>query len=219
MRTINMELKKQAINILNKDRISNYAMINLLNNNKISKIEIYKSSVALKQNRSEKWVHLISKNLEELEEFIPLLKNERYFAATNTSFIETIAHNREVRWREDCFRLAYLKKDKFNCKTTYPELTLSDAEIVNNFWPYKSKYSLEYIKTRIKEGVSIGYFIKDKPISWIITQDDGAMGFFHTLKEYRRRGYGEKTTKALINKLMSNPPFTHLYFIFHKGHE
>ena len=212
MKKITSESKNQALKILNRDKILNYAMINLLKNNKISEIEIHKNCVAIKQNRSEGWVHLSANTLTELREFLPLIENEKYFAATNTDFIDIITGKKKVVWREDCYRLAYLNNNKF--KTfSYPAISLSDAEIVNNFWPYKSEYSLEYVKSRIKNGLSVGYFAENKLVSWIITQDDGAMGFFHTLKEYRRRGYGEKITKSLINKLIENQKIPFVYVI------
>lgn len=212
MKTINSKLKFKALELLNKDKVLNYAMINLLNENKISEIEVYKNCVAIKQNRSEAWVHLSARNINELKDFIPLIKDEKYFAATNTEFIDIIANNKKIIWREDCYKLAYLENKVFDIKE-YPPLTDLNKDIVNDFWPYKSEYSLDYIKTRIKDGVSVGYFIEDKLISWIITQDDGAMGFFHTLKEYRRNGYGEKITKSLINKLIKKDKLPFVYVI------
>ncbi len=212
MQIINSKLKEKALKILYKDKILNCAMINLLNDNKISEIEIYKNCVAIKQNRSEGWVHLSANDINELKDFIPFIKNEKYFAATNTEFVNIIANNKKIIWQENCYKLAYLENKAFTIKK-YPPLTISNTNIVNDFWPYKSEYSLDYVKTRIKDGESVGYFIGDKLISWIITQDDGAMGFFHTLKSYRRKGYGEKITKYLINKLIENKKIPFVYVI------
>lgn len=212
MKKITPELINKATAILKKNKIKNYALLNLIENNYISEIEIYKNCVAIKQNRSKGWIHLSCPNDENIETMSKLLKNERHFAATETKFINILSGGRKLLWHEDCNRLAYLKKEKFDIPLL-PSLKSEHAKTVNEYWPYKSDYSLRYVKRRIKEGISSGKFIQNKLISWAITQDDSAMGFFHTLKEYRRNGFGEHVTKSLINKLIDKQIIPFVYIV------
>ncbi len=46
---------------------------------------------------------------------------------------------------------------------------------------YKEYISIDYIKEQIDRGISAGIYDDNKLVSWGITQDDGAIGFLHTL--------------------------------------
>ncbi|MCW8810227.1 MAG: GNAT family N-acetyltransferase [Ignavibacteriaceae bacterium] len=124
-----------------------------------------------------------------------------------------LTKGKEVIW--DLFMIQFYLLD--NVKTPLTELstvslTEKDAEIVFNNSEYKEYISIEYVQDCIRKGISASLCENNKLVSWAITQDDGAIGFLHTLDEYRRKGYGYKVTLSMINQIRksSGLPFANV---------
>ena len=86
-------------------------------------------------------------------------------------------------------------------------LTKQDAQVVYNNSEYKEYISPEYVKYCIQNGISAGIYENSKLVSWAITQDDGAIGFLHSLDEYRRKGYGYNVTLSMIYQVRNSGSF------------
>jgi len=212
MRKMNKELRKQIVDILNRDKKKYRTIIELLNDNVVSECEINGSAIIL-QNEDSRWLHVISENNKDLEKLLPLIKENKLFGETQTKLIDTLSKDKKFLWRADCYKLVYNKRVKLESgiKERTP-LRVEDAKIVNEYWPYNSDISFKKIEKRIKIGDSVAIFKDKKPVSWVLTASDNSMGFFHTLKEYRRNGYGEMVTKELMNIIIDNnkTPFVYI---------
>ena len=212
MKKINKKLKEKIIDILNRDKEKYRTVIELLNDNLVSECEINGAAIILR-NEDSKWLHIISESNEDLEEFLPLIKDEKFFGETQTKLIETISKDRKFLWRADCYKLVYNKRVKIESGIKErTSLRVEDAKIVNEYWPYNSDISFKKIENRIKTSDSVAIFKDGKPVSWVLIASDNSMGFFHTLKEYRRSGYGEVVTKELMNIIIENnkTPFVYI---------
>lgn len=106
-------------------------------------------------------------------------------------------------------KLFYLKIKK---KLEIRNLKIEDATYIYNNYDYQEFTSIEYISERIENGIGLGIYKDNKLVAWIITHDDGAIGFLNVLKEYRRKGYGMELTVAMIKKLreLGEVPFVHI---------
>jgi len=60
------------------------------------------------------------------------------------------------------------------------------------------------VRQCIQKGISAGLLENNKLVSWAITQDDGAIGFLHTLGECRKKGYGYNVTLSMIDQVRKN---------------
>ena len=71
---------------------------------------------------------------------------------------------------------------------------------------------VSYIKSRIKKGIGLGIKEQDQLIAWVLTHDDGAIGFIKVLPEYRNKGYAKLLTHEVIarQQLENTLSFVHI---------
>jgi len=116
-----------------------------------------------------------------------------------------LAKEKEVIW--DLFMIQYYLPEDIQLppqETKSVSLTEQDAQIVFNNSEYKEYISLEYVKDCIRKGISAGIYENNKLVSWAIAQDDRAIGFLHTLNEYRRKKYGYNVTLSMIEQIRNS---------------
>ncbi len=197
---------QKAKYVLEKDRINNIGIINFMENNKILNVEIIGKSVLLRGISDNKWIYISCKANDELYIIKNNLKNgDNYFAAIDEWMMPILTEEKEIIW--DLKTVQYYLPDDieilFNKYRTV-ELTKDDAPIVFNNSTYQEYISEEYVIEQIHKGISAGIYEDNKLVSWAITQDDGAIGFLHTLKDYRKKGYAKSVTISIIEKLRNN---------------
>ena len=209
-----MEVKETALQKLGTDEVNNCSIINFIRNNLVLDINIIGNSVLVKGKSDRVWIYISSYNEDELN----ILKNKLTdddvnFGAIDEWMIPTVAGGKEIMWDLNFLRF-YLPEGINLPSVEYKArpLTGYDAKTVYINSDYKEYISVEYISEQISKGISAGIYEKNKLVSWGMTHDDGAIGFLHTLDNYRRKGYGYNVTLALINKLMDSGqiPFAYI---------
>ena len=210
----NLTILNSVIQILEKDSPNNISIINFIKNNKIFSADIIGDSVLVRGESDRCWVYISSKNKDELSIVKSKLnKDDENFASIDDWIFPILTQSKKVIW--DLFMSQYYLPN--NIYLPSPEiktisLTEKDANIVYNNSEYKEYISIEYVKDCIRKGISAGVYDDKKLVSWAITQDDGAIGFLHTLEEYRRKGYGYNVTLSMIHRVRSSggPPFANV---------
>lgn len=194
---------KEALNILEKNKINNIGIINFIKNNLILNIDILNESVLVKGISDYKWVYISCNDKGDLKIIKDKLEgDDNNFALIDEWMLPILSDDKEILWDLKAVQF-YLPDDikisPIKYKTS--ELAETDAAVVFNNSTYQDYISEEYVKERILKGISAGIYEDKKLVSWSITQDDGAIGFLHTFKNYRKKGYGKSVTLSLIEKL------------------
>lgn len=198
-----MDKIKIALDILKRDKTNNIGIINFIKNNRIYGVDIIGNSVLVRGESDRRWVYISCHYRTELN----IIKNkltgeDDNFAAIDDWMVPVLSEGKEVVW--DLQAIQFYLPD--NSKLPAPELNIKsltekDAATVYTNSEYKKYISLEYVKERIIHGISSGIYENNNLVSWAMTQDDGAIGFLHTLDNYRRKRYGYNVTLAMIEKL------------------
>lgn len=191
-----MQTIEASLKILEKDIQKNISLINFLKHNQILNVEIIENSVLAVGVSDRRWVYISCNNSKELSVIKSKLKKaDDNFASIDDWMFPILTEGKEIIW--DLSMIQYYLPDNINLpssKFSITPLTEGDAEIVFNNSDYKKYISIDYVKDCIRKGISAGLYDNSKLVSWAITQDDGAIGFLHTLDEYRRRGFGYNIT-------------------------
>ncbi|QZY54157.1 GNAT family N-acetyltransferase [Crassaminicella profunda] len=208
-----MNINRHILYDLKKDTIKNINMINFIKNYPIDFVEKIGQSILIKGKSDENWVYISSSSKEEFETLLKKCDDEGYFAVMEDWMIPYIVKDKKIDWQLSCMKL-FFPKEKELSKNKYKmiQLSINDAEYIYNHSHYKEYTSIDYIKTRIEKGIALGIYENEKLIAWIMTHDDGAIGFLHVLEEYRNKGYGYYLIGALIQKLreIGEIPFVHI---------
>lgn len=199
-----MFTKEDIISLLQEDKIKNINMINFIENYRIHYMERFKDSVVVKGKSDENWVYLSSSSKDELKTLLERCKEDEFFVAIEDWMIPLILENREMDWKLSCMKLVFPEnKELPQCKYDIKKLKPEDAEYIFHNSKYKDYTSIPYITSRIENGVAIGIYEGDKLIAWLMTHDDGAIGFLNVLPEYRKKGYAYDLTISMIKDLRS----------------
>ncbi len=185
-----------------KEYHDNLNGLGFIRNNLIERVYQQGSSYLILGRSDQLWSYIFSRDSQELEALIVDYQDEsKYFAAVEDWMIPIILKDRETEWRLETNRylLSDNKRIKEN-KNKIISLGVTDAEYIFANSNYQQFTSIEYIKDRLKEGVSAGIEMDGKLVAWGLTHDDGALGFLHVLAEYRRLGYGRDITISLIKQ-------------------
>jgi 8-oxo-dGTP diphosphatase len=194
-----------AISKLETDRINNISIINFIKNNKVLSVDIIGDSVLARGISDRRWVYISCRDKDELGELKTRLSiDDNNFAAIEDWMMPVLTEGREIIWDLSTVRYylpEYVQLPHPGIKTI--PLTENDSHTVFANSTYKEYISTEYAAERINKGISAGVYVDDKLVSWAIIQDDGAIGFLHTLEKYRKKGYAYAITLSMIEKLRS----------------
>lgn len=208
-----MDLRQEALKHLYQEPVKNAPLLNLINHNLYSKIYIEGDAVAVKQDKYEGWVYLNQATPRNIIRLINKIKfHERLFAAVEEWTLFEIKNHFNVVWENSYFGMA-LPGESFVFKESHSihPLRPEHSEMVNQYWPFHNRLSLSYIQRRIATGLSGAVYLNHQPVSWCITQDDGALGFMHTMKRYRRNGYSESAARYVIGKIRETNGIPFMY--------
>lgn len=206
--------KNKILTVLNEDRVRNINLINFIKQYPIKSIHNVGNSYLIRGTSDHTWIYISSKNTSELEEIITLLNDDdEYFAIIEDWMIPYLIKDKKIIWQLSCEKLYFPKDVKVpESKNTISELLPKYADYIFTHSKYKEFTSVEYIKERIDFGVALGIFQDEKLVAWLMTHDDGAMGFLHVLPDYRGRGYARDITYEMIKRLREDNevPFVHI---------
>lgn len=209
-----MNLREEALGILKKDKVRNINLINFMKGYLVSNIFIEGNSVLIKGKSDENWIYISSKSEVEFKKLLEKLTDEdEYFVIMEDWMLPYILKGKRLDWKLTCMKFTLNEAIEMSeNKYTYKDLDIRDANYIYENSKYKQYTSAEYIEERIKKGVSLGFWEEDKLVAWIMTQDDGAIGFLNVLQEYRYKGYGYNISLAMIKKVrdFGEIPFEHI---------
>jgi len=203
-----------SLKILGASVPKNISIINFIKNNKIFSLDIIGSSVLVKGESDRNWIYISCKDESELSIIKSKLDvDDDNFASIDDWMFPILTDGKEIIW--DLFMNQYFLPDEIQLPSSEIRtffLTEKDAHIVYNNSEYKEYISIDYVRDCIRKGISAGLYEDNKLVSWAITQDDGAIGFLHTLDEYRKKGFGYNITLSMIEQVRNsgNLPFANV---------
>lgn len=210
---------EDVLEVLELDKIRNINVINFIRDNRINSAEVVGNSVLIRGFSDRPWVYISSKSQAELKEISGMLtEKDKCFAVIEDWMMPHIYTTDEALvWKLSSAKLYYPEN------TTLPDLNIeedikidllhiNDAQFMYDNYDYKEFAPVGYIRERIEKGVSLGMFKDKHLIGWIMTHDDGAMGFLNILPEHRNKGYAMALSVSLIKMLraMGEVPFVHI---------
>lgn len=142
--------------------------------------------------------------------YIPeeLLPQKWFFvSAVNIDIMSQL--KKQFRIKEDwpCWR--FIAPDDFG-KGPWDELERlvpKDAPFIARHWELQDA-PVKYLRERIKKFESACARVRGKPVAWgglhFELPGVAEMGFAHTLKRYRRKGYASLVTKAVVNRVAAH---------------
>ena len=195
--------ESKALAILQRDPLRNINLINFIKGYPIKSIDIAGDSLLVKGSSYENWVYISSNNLNEFALLAERLTDEDdHFAIIEEWMLPYLLLKRDVIWNLSCTKF-YLPSE-VNLPATVNSirsLSPNEAHYIYNNYTYSKYVCPEYIAERIENGIGLGIYDGNTLVAWIITHDDGCMGFINVLPEYRRMGYGIDLANALANKI------------------
>jgi len=227
-------------------RVRNANIINFIDDYPIHSVSIAGESVMIKGRSDRDWIYISSANDDEFRTLTAELAGEdTCFAIIEDWMLPHLTDNRRELWRLSCLRL-YLPDSAVipagaadaatianagataeanaaagadNDSPLLVKLTPNDAAFIFANYDYAAYTTEAFIAERIKKGPSFGMRADGQLVAWIMTQDDGAMGLLTVLPPYRRHGYGNRITSALITQLRASGklPFVHIEEQNHKS--
>jgi len=211
-----MQSKESILAQLKKNLKENLNIYNFIYNYGIDSSEFFNDSLFIRGTSDKQWIYFSCNNENDFRELEKkLTPDDNYFAVIEDWQMKILLEKRKLIWKLTTLRLIFPDKEpeeKISLEYTCRPLSPIDADYIYENSKYKKYTSVSYIKQRIKNGPSIGLFQKNSLLGWILTHDDGAMGFLHVLDEYRRKGLGSQITVAMIKHLKSKGqiPFVHI---------
>lgn len=206
--------KKEVLTVLDQDRLRNINLINFIQQYPLKSMQRVGDSFLIRGTSDQIWVYISSNNTSEFLEIIKLLDAEdEYFAIIEDWMLPLLIKERKILWQLSCVKLYFPNDLQLpESESKIIQLQLESADYIFKHSKYQDFTSIEYIEERIELGLALGIFMDKKIVAWLMTHDDGAMGFLHVLPEYRGRGYARDLTFKMIKLLrsMNKVPFVHI---------
>ncbi len=193
--------KETIISELKKNPVKNLNMINFVENSDINFTKKVGNSILVKGKSDESWTYISSSSREEFEKLIEECDNGEHFAVVESWMVPFICKNRKTEWQMSCTKL-YFPEDRTLSENDHfvTELSVDEAEYIYEHSKYKNYLTVEYVRERLKKGIALGIYEDGLLAAWIMTHDDGALGFFNVRKEHRRKGYGYSLLTEIIKR-------------------
>jgi len=206
---------KETIAFLQQDPIRNMNLLGFMEENQIKSLQRIGNSVILRGSSDRDWTFISSPGEDELRALMPYLTEaDRSFAVIEDWMMPVITAGRPLEWILSTERLYLPDEDRpvDVPRTAVRPLTIRDTSYLYKHSDYRDFISPEYIHMRIERGPSAGIEVGWDLAGWVMTHDDGAIGFLHVLEKYRRRGYAKQLMKHIIQQVRSRgkTPFVHI---------
>ncbi|XP_034667480.1 uncharacterized protein LOC117900992 [Drosophila subobscura] len=81
-------------------------------------------------------------------------------------------------------------------------LSIKDAETINEIWPHRHPNSVEFVRRQIQYSENVGaYDETGKLVSWCLRLPVGSLGLLQVLESHKRLGLGSLMVRALSKKI------------------
>ena len=193
-------MENALLSILNSNPTKNIATLGFFLSYPVKEYYVEGNSVFILGKSDHLWAHISSSSEIELSSILTKYhdKTKYYFSVEDWMIPQILNHGTED-WRmttnrfaleqsviSDSPKLEIIKIDK-----TYADYIYSNSN-------YKAYTSVKYIEDRLSIDISAGILVNNILVAWGFTHDDGALGFLHVLKDFRKKGYGVEILLALI---------------------
>lgn len=206
---------EEIIKLLKQDELKNINLINFIKHNKINEIHQVKNSVLVKGTSDREWVYISSDQPEELLVLLNKIDhNDKAFAAIEEWMLPYLSKN-NYAWLLSCIKMYYPNEVTIESpQAIIKPLSKAVAKYIYMNSDYSDYTTIEYIRDRIEKGIALGIYEHDQLVAWIMTHDDGAIGFLHVLEDFRNKGYAKDLTYHMIQRLREENqlPFVHIEF-------
>jgi len=196
-------MEKQILNNhLRNHKKKNISILGFIENYPVSKVIKEGDTVLILGESDCLWSYISSDCKKELEDIMKKFDfKTKYFASLEKWMVPIIISDRKVDWELNTYRYILPKHIEIDSLDySIRELDTSYAKYIYDNSNYQDFTSVDYIKERIRKGVSAGIFEDGELAGWGLTHDDGALGFLHVVSKFRGKGYGENIVKSLIEK-------------------
>ncbi|MCF7791336.1 MAG: GNAT family N-acetyltransferase [Victivallales bacterium] len=198
-----MDKLDEALNIVKENESENQSIINFIEDNPIFSVEITGHSVLVRGLSDQAWIYISSNSRPEFKKLVKKInKEDKFFAAIKEWMLPYISVGRKLVW--DLKTAMYVLPDHVELPKTTNEvhpLSAKDADYIHKHSIFNEFVDVNYFRDRILKGYSAGIMKDNRPIAWILTQDDGALNFLYVMKEYRRQGLANSVILALTKKI------------------
>lgn len=204
-------MDKTLFAVLNLNPQRNIAILGFLSNYPAEKYYIEGDSVIILGRSDHLWAHISSNSEAELSAILANHHSKtKYYFSVEAWMIPFIQKYDTIEWQMLTDR--YILDPDIPLNRPNSEIAPIDKSFANFMYEnsdYRDFISIEYIQDRLTKDISAGITINDKLVAWGFTHDDGALGFLHVLKDYRKKGYGLDILLGLIEKrkLVNKPIF------------
>ena len=196
-----MEQTNKIIDRLIEDKLGNINLIDFIENNGIISTEYIGKSLLMRGKSDRIWVYIKCSDKSDMIIIKEKLNDQdRCFGAIEDWMMPTLVENKKLLWDLSQYYLpesVNVPKPGVQTKS----LSENEASIIYENSEYRNFISEEYIKDRIRRGISKRIYENSKLVGWGLTQDDGALGFLHVLNDVRRKGYGLNIMLSLIEEV------------------
>jgi 8-oxo-dGTP diphosphatase len=207
--------KKDLISFLEENEVKNINMLNFIKDNPVRSLERIGNSVLMRGESDCLWVYISGSDERDLEGVLRRLTPEdRTFAAIEDWMLPALTAGRKIEWHLSMVRL-FLPEGVDLSGKRFPHivpLSPDDADYIYEHSVYRKVTRAEYIRSRILAGPSAAVYESEKPVAWLMTQDDGSIGVLHVVEDYRGKSYAYDMTIciALEIRRKGGLPFVHI---------
>lgn len=207
-------MQPEISEILSIDPITSLPVRGFFENYPIEQSIIHNKSAILAGTSDYLWAYLCINESNDLDTLLGKFDFQTlYFANVEEWMLPHLTVNRRVEWKLLTNRY-YLPADITPEDTPLDTLSL-DHTLVGYIYQnsaYKDFTSEQYIADRLARDVSAGIWIDGQLAAWGLTHDDGSLGFLNVIPEFRGKGLGEATFRALIKskKEQNKPVFVNI---------
>ncbi|RDY28026.1 GNAT family N-acetyltransferase [Romboutsia weinsteinii] len=215
---VESSLSDNIVNFLNQDKIANLNIFEILENSSAAKIyvdSLDKPTGVLVNDGYFNYVYTKD------DKFIDVMLNQFFsevgeygFSGVESKMADKIISKHNVEWRNKCDLYYYDEEsvDTSKISSNVKSIDIRDADMINDFYTYKSENSIYSIIECIKNRSTSGVYIDGDLVSWVMVHEDGSMGIMYTKKEFRNKGYAVDVTIDLLDKLLKENkiPFLHI---------
>ncbi|MBN2795753.1 MAG: GNAT family N-acetyltransferase [Clostridia bacterium] len=184
--------------LLEKNKIKNINLLNFAEDYDIKESLWYNQSYVITGKSDHEWTYIHLEDPMDLNEVMRLIDDSHLRWMIQDELVLNYAKtHKSLEWILSCKKLIY-KGEKVETIEGVEVLRPEDAEYIQAHNDYGEFTDINYIKERISKGIGLCIKINDQMVGWVLTHDDGAIGFIKVLEAYRNKGYAKKLTDAMI---------------------
>mgnify|MGYP000053045067 CR=1 FL=1 len=205
--------QKELVRKLKRDEKKNINVINFIESYPVDRVDQVGDTIRIRGKSDHDWNYISSNSKDEFESMLEAMQNEKYFAILEDWMVPIVEAEGTLEWKLSCIKFSFPDaKEIPEVDAPITPLSVEDAEWIFQNGKYSEFTSTRYIREMIQKGPAIGIRQDGHLVAWVMTHDDGAIGFLHVLPDYRSRGYAIALTCEMIRRVKRSGkiPFVHI---------